>query len=155
MYCSLAPLLLLLLLSPSLRLLILPSHDSTFIIFVCACSTLQFIPCVCPLSLTIILWFRSFVVLNTLWNNIHACFNICTGDRTPDGKKCKYATTAVAGQDIIDVRPLCKLLLFFVRANISCSIHVAVHTQMFFCCLSAYVCCASSAFSHVSPCPFE
>ena len=104
-YCSLAPLLLLLLLSPNLRLLILPSHNSTYIVFVCACSTLQFIPCVCPLSLPIIPWFRSFVVLNTVWNNIHACFNICTGDRTSDGKKFKYATTAVAGQDIMDVRP--------------------------------------------------
>ena len=46
LYCSLAPLLLLLLLSCSLRLLILPSHNPTFIVFVCACSTLQFIPCV-------------------------------------------------------------------------------------------------------------
>ena len=64
------------------------------------------------------------------WNNIHACFNICTGDRTSDGKKFKYATTAVAGQDIIDARPLC-MLLFFVRANTSCSIHVVVHTQSF------------------------
>ena len=27
------------------------------------------------------------------------------------------------------------LLLFFVRANTSCSIHVVVHTQKFFCCL--------------------
>ena len=65
----------------------------------------QFIPCVCPFSFPIIPWFRSFVILNTaVWNNIHACFNICTGDRS-DGKKFKYATTAVAGQDIIDVRP--------------------------------------------------
>ena len=69
-----------------------------------ACSTLQFIPCVCPFSFPIIPWFRSFVLLNTVWN-IHACFNICTGDRTSDGKKFKYATTAVSGQDIIDVRP--------------------------------------------------
>ena len=66
-------------------------------------------------SFPIIPWFRSFVVLNTVGNNIHACFNICTGDRTSYGKKFKYATTAVAGQDIIDVRPLC--ILFFVRAN--------------------------------------
>ena len=66
----------------------------------------------------IIPWFRSSVVLNTVWNNIHACFNICTGDRTSDGKKFKYATTAVAGQDTIDVRPLC-MLLFFVRTNTS------------------------------------
>ena len=79
----------------------------------------------------IIPWFRSFVVLNTVRNNIHACFNICTGDRTSAGKKFKYWTTAVAGQDIIDVRPLCMLLLFFVRANTSCSIHVVVHTQSF------------------------
>ena len=46
------------------------------------------------------------VVLSTaVWNNIHACFNIYTGDRTSDGKKFKYATNAVAGQDIINVRP--------------------------------------------------
>ena len=34
-------------------------------------------------------------------------------------EEVKYATTAVAGQDIMDVRPLqvCMLLLFFVRAN--------------------------------------
>ena len=60
----------------------------------------------------------------------HPRFNICTGDRTSDGKMFKYATTAVAGQDIIDVRPLC-MLLFFVRTNTSCSIHVVVHTQCF------------------------
>ena len=107
LYCSLAPLLLLLLLlSRSRWLLILPSHNSTFIVFVCARSTLHFIPCVCPFSFPIIPWFRSFVLLNTaVWNNIHACFNICTGDRTSDWKKFKYATTAVADQDIIDVRP--------------------------------------------------
>ena len=112
MYCSLAPLLLLLLLSPSLRLLILPSHDSTFIIFVCACSTLQFIPCVCTFSFPIIPWFRSFVVLKTVWNNIHACF-ICTGDRTSDGKKFKHATAAVSGQNIIDVRPFACFFSYF------------------------------------------
>ena len=72
------------------------------------------------------------------WNNIHACFNICTGDRTSDGKKFKYATTAVAGQDIIDVKPLCMLLLFFVRANTSCSIHVVAHTQCFLLSFSIY-----------------
>ena len=34
---------------------------------------------------------------------------------------------------------LCMLLLFFVRPNTSCIIHIVVHTQCFFCCLSAYI----------------
>ena len=51
---------------------------------------------------------------------------------------------------------LCMLLLFFVRPNTSCIIHIVVHTQCFFVVFQhIYVCCASSAFSHVSPCPFE
>ena len=47
-------------------------------------------------------------------------------------------------------------LLFFVRPNTSCIVHIVVHTQCFFVVFQhIYVCCASSAFSHVSPCPFE
>ena len=66
----------------------------------------------CPFSFPIIPWFRSFVVLKTVWNNIHACF-ICTGDRTSDGKKFKHATAAVSGQNIIDVRPFACFFSYF------------------------------------------
>ena len=67
----------------------------------------------CPFSFPIIPSVRSFVVLKTVWNNIHACFNICTGDRTSDGKKFKHATTAVTGQNIIDVRPFACFFSYF------------------------------------------
>ena len=88
----------------------------------------------------IIPWFRSSVVLNTVWNNIHACFNICTRDRTSDWKKFKYATTAVADQDIIDVRPYaCFFSFLSVPTHRVVFMTCSCTYSMFFCCLSAYI----------------